>query len=190
MVLELNTFQQIFLVAYSILYGVMLQYQSGRKPTGAVRPFQPFPWVQARRSRTALVRLLSSMSILNVGPFFYGITVISLLDMFKGFGHGFAEWQSWLLIFITLWSGLGVFGFQRLYGLVAWKKPKFFSELHLIMKGQLGGDPFDYNASAISIIWYWFVPILSLLLLYEGTRMIGGFASAITFPIFVALAIK
>ena len=187
--LGFNTFQQIFLVAYSILYGVMLQYQSGRKPTDSVVPFQPFPWGQIRRSSVHLVRLPLSILVLNIGPFIYGITVLSLLDMFKGFGYGYAEWQSWLLIFVTLWSGLGVFGFQRLYGLLAWKSPRFFFELRVIMEEQLEGYPFDCNASAISIIWYLLVPTLLLLSLHEGTRMIGGFASAITIVIFVALAL-
>lgn len=157
--LEFNIFQQIFLVAYSILYGVMLQNMSGRKPADCAAPFQPFPWQQALRSHVAHVRLLFSISVLNVGPFIYGMLILWILDLFK---YEFWNWECWLLVFITFWSGLGVFGFQRLYGLLAWIRPRFFFKLRLIMEEQLGEDDFDRKASLLPVFYYLMTPFVLL----------------------------
>ena len=56
----LNTFQEIFLVTYSILYGIMLNACMGQNL---------FPFGQICRNKKAKWRLLLSISFINVLPF-------------------------------------------------------------------------------------------------------------------------
>lgn len=76
-VFELNSFQEIFIVAFSILYGVMLQTFVNRKA---------FPWMKLRVSKitgfnletvlTNVERLFSSILVINILPFGYALIAI------------------------------------------------------------------------------------------------------------------
>ena len=187
-----NTLQQVFLVAYSILYGVMLQNISSLKPPKPYRepwkadiPFQAFPWQQALRSRVERVRLAYSIFVLNVLSFLYAITILWLL---QGFENGFEPWQFWALIFLTFWSGLGVFGFQRFYGLLAWRNPRYFKGLRLLMEEQLGEVGFDRIASVLSISFYIFLPLCVMSVL--SRNLFGLIWSVSVFLIFIAWSIR
>jgi len=171
MVGPFNVFQEVFLVAYAILYGVMLQNIASLKGprTPTPRPlwepdiaFQPFPWQQgAMKRRVQLVRLLCSVIVLNFLPFLYAVAILLLLQGF-GSGESLGQWQFWTLIFFIFWSGLGVFGFQRGYGWLAWERRtrRYFWELYLLMKEQLGELGFQRKAAVVSIAFYIVVPFV------------------------------
>jgi len=94
-----------------------------------------------------------------------------MLLLLQGFGNGegLDPWQFWTLIFFTFWSGLGAFGFQRIYGWLAWEKRRYFMELYLLMKEQLGERGFQGMAAVVSITFYIVVPfvlIVTWLLLF------------------------
>lgn len=189
---QFNSFQQVFLVAYSILYGIMLQNISRLKPSKARLKvgeanisFQPFPWQQARKRHVERARLVSSIVIFNVLPFLYAIAILRLL---QDFGNGLEQWQFWALIFVTFWSGLGVFGFQRLYGLLAWEKPRYFMELRLLMEEQLGEIGFDRIASVLSICLYILPPLF--LLSFLNMNPYGLLGSECTFLVFIGWSIN
>jgi len=160
MTLQFSIFQEIFLVAFSILYGVMLQTHLG---------VIPFPWGQTLRNREEITgldnksvqlrrrRLLYSIFILNVFPFIYAILVILLLN---SLAFGFWEWECWLLMFITFWAGLGVFGFQRIYGWLALKNREIFPEAYNRLEKQQGLDP---KAPWLSVTYYLATPFILLL---------------------------
>lgn len=181
--LQFNIFQQIFLVAYSILYGVMLQTQFG---------FFPFPWGQTLKGHKEItglenedvqrirLRILFSIFVLNIGPFIYGITILLWLARFE---YGFGQWQCWLLVFITFWAGLGVFGFRRLYGLLAIKKKKFFPEFYCHMKKHHGLDP---KAAGLSVVYY-VMPPFALLLSFSYAPLYGFICVVAFFLILIAL---
>lgn len=167
MSLEFNIFQGVFLVAYSILYGVMLQNMSSLKSRVLKSRFQPFPWQQAFKDRSMCLRLLCSIVVLNVLPFLYAILVLSLLGkwtFYDSWSHG-----SWLLILLTFFTGLGVFGFQRFYGFLAIAARKYgprllasaLKEVHYVMEEQVKGS-LSLRASVISVFYY-FVPVILLL---------------------------
>ncbi len=77
MPITFNIYQEIFLVAFSILYGVMLQTYFGQNP---------FPWGQILRSKkygidgeTAkrnIKHILGSIAFINIFPFIYAVFVI------------------------------------------------------------------------------------------------------------------
>lgn len=188
---QFNIFQQVFLVAYSILYGVMLQNISGLKapktrfqPWEADIAFQPFPWQQMLKRYIERVRLVGSIIVLNLLPFLYAIAILWLLQDFK---YGPEQWQSWPLIFLTLWSGLGVFGFQRLYGLIAWERSRYFKELYLLMKEQLGEVGFDRRASVLSICCYIFPWLFTMPMLSRNVVGLICLVSAVClFLVFIA----
>jgi len=165
MVLQFSIFQEVFLVAYSILYGVMLQTHY---------KLMPFPWGQTLRNREEITgldnegvllmkrRLLYSIFVLNVFPFIYAIAVLQLLSNLE---YGFGQWECWLLMFITFWAGLGVFGFQRIYGWLALKRREVFREAYERLKKQHGLDP---KAPWLSVTYYLVMPLVLLLgFIYE-----------------------
>ncbi len=107
-------------------------------------------------------RLLCSILVLNLFPFLYGMGVLGWLG---SFAYDTWNWECWLLILFTFWAGLGVFGFQRFYGLIAMWKPKILRELHCIMKEQVGDDKhLSKMASGISIAYYWLPIVLGVLI--------------------------
>jgi len=170
MVSPFNVFQEVFLVAYAILYGVMLQNIASLKGprTPTPRPlwepdiaFQPFPWQQALKRRVEGVRLLYSMIVLNFLPFLYAVGMLLLLQGF-GSGERLGQWQFWTLILFTFWSGLGVFGFQRIYGWLAWEKEEYFKQLYDLMKEQLWPFGFQRKAALFSITYYIVAPFVSI----------------------------
>lgn len=185
MTFKFNIFQEIFLVSFSILYGVMLQNMMGRKINGA--HWQPFPWYQAYREPTMVLRLLFSILVQNVGPFLYGIVVFWFLGFFK---YGLGNCQGWFLIFIVFWVALGVFGFQRLYGFLAvithrWK-PDLFKELYEIMREQNDGVSLKWKPALIPVLYY-FTSLISLFMSLIINPLFGVITIILTIIIFVIL---
>jgi len=70
----LNTFQEIFLVTYSILYGIMLNACMGQNL---------FPFGQICRNKKAKWRLLLSISLINLIPFLIFAWIFALLGIFR-----------------------------------------------------------------------------------------------------------
>ena len=177
-----NIFQQIFLVAYSILFGVMLQNIS------SLEGFQPFPWQQVFRSRIFRIRLLYSIVFLNVLPICYALGILVLLQEFNPSYWHLEYWWEHLeygfLLFLTFLTGLGVFGFQRIYGRIAVWKPVYFAALRGIIEEQLGNSLFDMKASSLSIVYYLFPSFL--LVIYRFAQPFISFLCLIAF--FVAFA--
>jgi hypothetical protein len=181
MSLDLNVYREIFLVSFSILYGVMLQNMMGGK-VDKKGWWQPFPWQQAYRDRIRRRRLLCSILVQNVGPFVYGIIVFWFLGFFQ---YGLESLQGWLLVFNVFWVALGVFGFQRLYGLLAIWKPGWFDKLHEIMKEQNNGRDPEWKPSLFSVAYY-FASLISLLVSFI-INPLGGIITVILTIIFLLL---
>ena len=69
----LSIFQEIFLVTYSILYGIMLNACMG---------LNLFPFGQICRNERAIRRLLLSISLINIIPFFIFAGIFVFLGRF------------------------------------------------------------------------------------------------------------
>ena len=105
--IDLNTYQQVFLVFYAILYCGMLQ---------SVGYFGPFPWGQHKK----LYRALLSLVVLNGLPFFYFLIFLCLLAF--PLQNPLDEDGPVLFgvkLFGSMLCGLSVFGPQRLYVAIA-----------------------------------------------------------------------
>ena len=123
----LNIFQEIFLVVFSILYGVILQ---------SLREFQPFPWgnifskkelcksnrkVQYSEQRIAICRIFLSLLILNFCPFYFFVRILFLLSKFTI--YAWCLEQYWLEFAITIWCSFIGYSFYRFYHILAVVSP-------------------------------------------------------------------
>ena len=128
-------------------------------------------------------RLAWSIMLLNAGPFIYAIIIILLLGGFKyspATPEGLLE-GVWLM-FITLWAGLGVFGFQRIYACLALCKREIFRKAYRRQILQRGSDP---KPQRIAILYYLALPIITLLAMRVCIRF--GFNLIIGFLIFIGV---
>ncbi len=173
----LNVFQEIFLVSFSILYGIMLQTFFG---------VNAFPWSKIRKNseettglkneKIVLIRrkLVASIIILNIIPFLYALLILWLLSYFR-----YENWNCYCypLIFQAFTAGLAVFGFQRWYGILAISRKKYFPKIYGKLKKQLRSDIVEQkefegasyrqpekSSYKYSTIYYIIIPIFSLLL--------------------------
>lgn len=123
----LNIFQQLFLVLFAILYGLMLS---------KLEIFKPFPFSTLRKLTYKEIgehtvttnvhemkqckwrRLILSLFLLVLFPFFYFLFVLDALETYDvSFVNTFVHsWEVyWILGFASLLFSFGVFGFWHLY---------------------------------------------------------------------------
>lgn len=186
----LNIAQQLFLVLFSILYGVILQ---------STREWQPFPLSKTlrgylnRHGETEIYfkdcggiksdkwltcmwrkRAFWSIFILNFLPMMYFWLVLSLLDRIM-FCHGFVPfWKDITLsmfqlfeIGVIFWCALGVFGFYRFYHMlvvIRWRD-LFCDVVEEISKERKSS--FDWQANFLWAICFYLCPGLSCLFLFN-----------------------
>ena len=140
MQIQLNVFQEVFLVSFSILYGIMLQTFFG---------VNAFPWGRIRKNteettglkndKIVLIRrkLVFSIILLNIIPFIYAVVILYILSAFS---YKFWNYECYILIFQTFIAGLAVFGFQRWYGALAIFRKEYFPKIYDNLKKQLKND--------------------------------------------------
>lgn len=170
--LELSLAQELFLVLFSILYGVMLQSLIGLQPFPLVRTCKGYVKSDGKlkthfkycgeKSNKWLVsmwrkRVGVSIILLNFSPIVYLWAILELLG-----NRLLISLHNLLLIGIVFWSALGVFGFYRIYHAIAvWKWESLFCDVKL--KGRLVS--FDAWAHSIWGMLYLLPPLLILILL-------------------------
>lgn len=205
MSIGLNIFQEIFLVAFSILYGIMLQTYFG---------YNPFPWgkilqktkkitgLDEQRIKQIRKRVLTSIVVLNILPFLYAVVILWMLG-WKIFNYEFWTYKAFIMIFLSFWGGLAVFGFQRLYGKIAMTYEKIFWKNKLDIKKNLieeilqkidfkkeDEEKYENNkpdryAFLIPLIFYTCVPIITLWI--SSFHPICGIGSWLAIMVFVLI---
>ena len=139
--MPLNNAQELFLVLFSILYGVMLQSLSALAPFPLGRIFRGYKTRDGQvkedfklcggKSNNQLTRMwrkrvLLSFVTLNILPMLYFLGILSLLDRIS-VSFSYSSLLDSVFIF---WSALGVFGFYRLFhALFAWKWKRLFCDV-------------------------------------------------------------
>jgi len=185
--LEFNIYQELFLVVFSILYGVILQ---------SLSEFQPFPWgkifskkklfrcnKEFKICKIALCRMFLSILILNVGPFSTFAHILFLLGKFKI--YRWCLMQYWLELLITIWCSFIGFSFYRLYHSLAVTSPFRIAfidreeELRYRVHPDYRGHLFSagiYALGYLSLILYQFLPnYFVLVIVLTGGILIGVF---------------
>jgi len=110
---ELNVGQQLFLVLFSILFGVLLQ-----SLPGGLFPLASMFWgrktrYRKRKYRTNLfIRSFLSILIFNLLPAVYLWKILQVLQIVSFPSDVYAQGKYILTVF---WCSLGVFGFYRIY---------------------------------------------------------------------------
>jgi len=166
----LNIAQELFLVLFAILYGVMLQ------SIGALRPF-PLGRTcrgymnQMRKvdpsSNEWLVRMWRkrvglSIVFLNILPLLYffislrGLNTVSI-------SHDFSSVCDFVNVFFIFWSAVGVFGFYRIYiAIAAWRWETLFCDVKI--EGKIAMS-FDVRAQLFWGLFFYLLPPLHYLFL-------------------------
>lgn len=161
-VLSLDLLRHLYLILFSVFYGVMLTLCRGLHAFDTSAAFAG--------DRRALARVLLSISLLNAVPFFYfALTFINLIIPLS------VEIFS---IFVVLALSLSVFGFYKiLYSvLVAMKERLYYAQNETNLKGYYPYDAdrkivteFDrhYMQHLVPGILYVFVPLCLTLVYYN-----------------------
>jgi len=134
--LNLNIAQELFLVLFSILYGVMLQSLSGLQPfplaktlrgyRGYKRRDKPFETEHRGMWRR---RVAWSFFLLNFFPIVYFWGILNLLTEIP-ISSRFQLLPDFVYIILVFLSALSVFGFYRIYhALFTWKLRSLFCDL-------------------------------------------------------------
>jgi len=158
----MNEAQEMFLVLFSIMYGVMLQSLSGLKPFPLGRTFRGYVNKWGYVKENCKLRVALSFCLLNACPFVYLFIIMFILKE-KEIYWNFSG-SDFMLMLLIFWSSLGVFGFYRIYHAVAVSK-KFRSHFSDIME-ELERRSTSFDASA-HLFWgliYIFTGPLCLLL--------------------------
>lgn len=188
-VVLLNIAQQLFLVLFSILYGVMLQSMSG---------LHPFPLGRIRKGymnrkgkvdsssdkwliRMWRKRVLLSIILLNVFPIGYLWAILGLLgnpaltELLSRFvlpcENLNLSLHQLFLIGMIFWSALGVFGFYRMYHVMA---IRYWETLFLDV--ELEDRPLSFDAWAhflYGVLPYLLPPFHYLLLFNFRPALLG-----------------
>jgi len=117
--------QDIFLVFFSILFGVMLQsLPGGLFPLGRLRKGWRYSSGEYNTEfyRQWLLTTLASIFFVNILPAYYCFRMLNIL---KDATFTYTYFWDVLAVF---WSSLGVFGFYRLYYMVIIKCPNILEE--------------------------------------------------------------
>jgi len=146
----LNIGQEIFLVVFSILYGVMLQSV----------PRTAFPWGRIFRESYAKRRVSLSIFLLNILPFWYFWTILVHLKNVDVPLYPVCIQQVFNVISV-FWFALGVFGFHRLnLAIMICNRCGIYTDMILILAQREVSD--DVCAHLFASIVYLF-PFLLLL---------------------------
>jgi len=184
--LGFNNAQELFLVLFSILYGVMLQSLTGLQPFPlgktlrgyVLRPdassiekitaYRKLKDKCKRKEKNELVsmwrwRVFWSIIILNVLPIIYLSGILYLLRDVKI--HPELPYPEAFLVGIIFWCALGVFGFYRMYhSLAAWRWEALFCDVELEERRPLS---FDVKAHLLWGVCFHLLPGLSFLVLWN-----------------------
>lgn len=99
--------QEVFMVFYAILYGTTL---------GNLNNYISFPWGNINeKSRRSFWRVILSILVLNVLPFFYFLGMMFVLKSQRLYLSNLCDFIFALLVLL---SALGVFAFYRIYHLI------------------------------------------------------------------------
>lgn len=115
---RLNVGQEIFLVVFSILYGVLLQsLPGGLFPLASSFRGKTYRWggVSTRHQKIWFRRSLLSIFIFNLMPAVYLFKILFVLQTVS-FPTSFL--QQLVYILVVFWFSLGVFGFYRIYYII------------------------------------------------------------------------
>ncbi len=156
--------QEIFLVLFSILFGVMLQsLPVGLWPLDRLRGYKYPEWIDpytgvlegggwARDGRGHVVgykwRILTSFVMFNILPIVYFYKMLNLLN------NPSIRYNNLVDVVFLFWAALGVFGFYRLYYvLILITGARFKEDLRreIIMKRELS---FDIWAHIFWVLFY------------------------------------
>jgi len=193
---QLNIAQELFLVLFSILYGIMLQSIGGLQPFPLAKTLRGYiqqngetkiyfgscggiktdKWLKCMWRK----RIAWSIFILNILPIAYlwSILGLGLLDKIT-FCHGFVPfWENLFLsifqlfeIGVIFWSALGVFGFYRIYHAIAAKWwTTLFCDVELDKKRPLS---FDAKAHLLWGLLFYLLPPIHFLLLINFPTLLG-----------------
>ena len=152
---------QIFLVAYSILYGVMLQdLPKNIFPLARIffgyKNHEGIIDNKKEHKKIWLLRSLISTFLLNILPAGYLWFILSFLN---GLHFPCALWGQLVYIVLVFLSSFGVFGFYRIYFAIIVKSDKLFFDV-LIKKEEI-----NYMAST-HLIWAIYYLFLGPFLLF------------------------
>lgn len=179
-----NNAQQLFLVLFSILYGIMLQSISGLQPFPLGRTFNGFrsrpdatneekeeyenSVRRCNKTEEELIRMwqkrvVLSIVFLNFFPIAHLSIILVLLR--KVAIHPELPWFEPLLIPLVFWSALSVFGFYRIYHAIATRH-----WVSLFCDVKLEKRPLSFDAKAHlcwGLLFYLSPNLLWLLRLYN-----------------------
>ncbi len=173
--LNLSLAQELFLVLFSILYGVMLQSLAGLQPFPLARIFRGYiesngkPKTHFEHCGIKSNSWLICMWRKRVGVSFLLLTIFPAIYfwvMFELLGNPLFDSQSTLVIVgLAFWSALGVFGFYRFYHAITVKySERLFCDVVQNLKRR--GVSFDAKAHCFWGIFY-ILPLAIILLVQK-----------------------
>ena len=159
------TTHEMFMLFFSILYGIMLNAAIGLQafPVGRAL-YSLFKRNKSHEDLKCLVRLITAVLIFNVFPFIYFATIFYYLRplVFCPINWGF--WVTVIRILIIGLLSIGVFGFYRFYHyimLIRWHgRLLLYSECELINMKKKRGLCMDTKAHLFGSILYFAIPVL------------------------------